>query len=52
MKIGRKSRDMFQSGDRPPTDYERAPEHDGILRELDTVVPMRDGAKLVLDVSP
>jgi putative CocE/NonD family hydrolase len=41
---------MFASGDRPPTDYERAPEHDGIIRELDVVVPMRDGTRLVLDV--
>ena len=42
--------DMFGAGDRPPTTYERAPEHEGIVRELDVVVPMRDGVKLVLDV--
>ena len=42
--------DMFGAGDRPPTTYERAPEHEGIVRELDVVVPMRDGVKLALDV--
>ena len=42
--------DVFAAGDRPPTTYERAPEHAGIVRELDVVVPMRDGVKLVLDV--
>jgi putative CocE/NonD family hydrolase len=42
--------DMFGAGDRPPTTYERAPEHAGIVREVDVVVPMRDGVKLVLDV--
>ena len=42
--------DVFAAGDRPPTTYERAPEHAGIVRELDVVVPMRDCVKLVLDV--
>jgi predicted acyl esterase len=42
--------DIFAAGDRPPTTYERAPEYKGIVRELDVVVPMRDGVKLVLDI--
>lgn len=38
------------AGDRPPCDYERAPEYDGMVRERDVAVPMRDGVKLAVDV--
>lgn len=38
------------SGERPPTEYDRKPEHEGMIRERDTTVPMRDGVNLSVDV--
>lgn len=42
--------DPFESGDSPPCDYARPVDHEGLVRDLDVVVPMRDGVRLVLDV--
>ena len=44
------ARRLGAAGDRPPTDYERAPTHDRMVRDLDTPVPMRDGVRLYVDV--
>ena len=38
------------AGDRPPGDYDRTPEFSEMTRETDTIVPMRDGVKLSVDV--
>lgn len=42
--------DPFASSSQPPTDYERSPEHDGVVPERDVMVAMRDGARLAIDV--
>lgn len=36
--------------DTPPSNYDRAPEYDRYLSELDVYVPMRDGVKICIDV--
>jgi len=41
---------MFMSGESPPADYDRPPAYDGMIRETDVIVPMRDGVKLCVDV--
>jgi predicted acyl esterase len=41
---------LGQAGDRPPTDYDRAPTHTKMVRDLDIPVPMRDGIRLYVDV--
>jgi uncharacterized protein len=41
---------LFPSSDAPPTNYERAPTYDRMLREKDIFVPMRDGLKICIDV--
>src|SRR5262249_382896 len=41
---------FFTSGDAPPSDYERAPPYEGMIRERDVTAPMRDGVKLCVDV--
>jgi uncharacterized protein len=38
------------ASDAPPTDYERAPTYEKMIRETDVYVPMRDGVKLCVDV--
>ena len=38
------------AGDRPPGDYDRAPEYTAMTRETDAAVAMRDGVKLPVDV--
>jgi len=38
------------AGDRPPGDYDRAPEFTAITRETDVAVPMRDGINLAVDI--
>jgi putative CocE/NonD family hydrolase len=38
------------AGDRPPGDYDRAPEYAEMTRETDVAVPMRDGVKLSVDI--
>jgi len=40
----------FTASDSPPSDYERAPTYETIIRETDVTVPMRDGVKLSIDV--
>ena len=34
----------------PPTDYSRAPSHEGMIADKDIAVAMRDGVKLSIDV--
>lgn len=38
------------SGDRPPSDYDRPAEYEGMKRDRDVAVPMRDGVKLSVDI--
>jgi uncharacterized protein len=38
------------AGDRPPGDYDRAPEFTSMTRETDVAVPMRDGVNLAVDI--
>ncbi|NQV55084.1 MAG: CocE/NonD family hydrolase [Rhodospirillales bacterium] len=38
------------AGDRPPAIYTRAPEHDGMIQDLDVMVAMRDDVNLCVDV--
>ena len=38
------------SGDRPPTDYDRAPTYSGMIAERDVMVRMRDGVHLCVDI--
>jgi uncharacterized protein len=38
------------ASDCPPTDYDRAPVYEKMIREIDVYVPMRDGVKLCVDV--
>ncbi len=40
----------FASGESPPTDYDRTPTYDTMIRERDVSVPMRDGVKLSVDI--
>ena len=44
------SRPLLQSADKPGADYDRAPTYSSILRDLDVMVPMRDGVKICVDV--
>src|ERR671933_2490109 len=46
----RASTRLFNSGEAPPADYERAPTYDTMIRERDVSVAMRDGMKLSVDV--
>ena len=41
---------FLTASDCPPTDYDRAPTYDKMIREIDVYVPMRDGVKLCIDV--
>ena len=41
---------FFSASDCPPTDYDRAPVYEKMIREIDVYVPMRDGVKLCIDV--
>jgi len=40
----------LQTGDSPPTTYDRAPAYDGMIAEQDVAVAMRDGVKLSVDI--
>lgn len=40
----------FPSGSQPPTAYDRPAEFDGIIREKDVAVAMRDGVHLAVDI--
>jgi predicted acyl esterase len=41
---------FLAASDCPPTDYDRAPTYEQMIRETDVQVPMRDGVKLCVDV--
>ena len=41
---------IFMSSESPPTDYDRPPTHDRMIRDIDVYVPMRDGVKLCVDI--
>lgn len=41
---------FLAASDCPPTDYDRAPSYEKMIRETDVLVPMRDGVKLCVDV--
>ena len=41
---------FLTASDSPPTDYDRAPTYEKMIRETDVHVPMRDGVKLCVDV--
>jgi len=43
-------RELLGSSHQPHCEYERAPVCEGIVCDKDVVVPMRDGAQLVIDV--
>lgn len=38
------------TGDRPPSDYTRPPEYEGMIKDKDIAVPMRDGVNLSVDI--
>src|ERR1700752_4023150 len=40
----------LQSPDRPGPIYDRPPEHSDILRDVDVMVPMRDGVQICADI--
>src|SRR3974390_3047377 len=40
----------LSSSDAPPTDYDRAPQYQKMIRETDVFVPMRDGVKVCVDI--
>ena len=42
--------EVFQSGNQPPTSYHRPPEYDGIIRQKDETVAMRDGVPISVDI--
>ena len=41
---------FLSAPDCPPTDYDRAPVYEKMIRDIDVYVPMRDGVKLCVDV--
>ena len=41
---------LLQSPDHPGPAYDRAPEFADITREVDVMVPMRDGVKICVDI--
>jgi len=49
-QTGSSQTELFSAGDRPPTDYSRAPTFAGMVKERDVMVKMRDGVKLCVDV--
>ena len=40
----------LSSSEAPPTDYDRPPTYQGMVREIDVYVPMRDGVKVCVDI--
>src|SRR5665213_1925673 len=42
--------EVFQSGNQPPTRYHRPTQYDGIVREKDVAVAMRDGVSISVDI--
>jgi predicted acyl esterase len=41
---------LLSSSEAPPTDYDRAPAYERMIRDTDVYVPMRDGVTLCVDV--
>ena len=41
---------LAQLPDTPPITYDREPEYDHFVSDLDVYVPMRDGVKICVDV--
>jgi predicted acyl esterase len=41
---------LLMSSEAPPTDYDRAPSYEGMVRDIDVMVPMRDGVKICVDI--
>src|SRR5712691_5462080 len=48
--MGKTPSALVSAGDRPPTDYDRPPTHSKMARDMDVMVPMRDGVKLCVDI--
>ena len=46
----KQSHPLLQSVDNPGASYDRAPTYSSILRDLDVMVPMRDGIRICADV--
>src|SRR5438445_13300785 len=44
------SRALLQSAENPGPDYDREPAYSSIDRDMDVMVPMRDGVKICVDV--
>ena len=44
------SRPLLQSADNPGSSYHREPTISAIARDMDVMVPMRDGVKICVDV--
>ena len=44
------SRPLLMSSEAPPTDYDRAPSYERMVRDIDVMVPMRDGVKICVDI--
>ena len=42
---------LVSSGENPPTAYRREPTYQGMVKERDVYVPMRDGVKLCIEIS-
>ena len=49
-KAGESKAPLVSSGENPPTAYRREPTYQGMVKERDVYVPMRDGVKLCIDV--
>ena len=50
MSEGKITSELVSAGDRPFTDYRREPTFSKMSREMDVMVPMRDGVKICVDV--
>ena len=47
---GESSRPLLQSAENPGSNYNREPTFGAIARDMDVMVPMRDGIKICVDV--
>ena len=43
-------RALLMSSEAPPNDYDRAPSYEGMIRDTDVYVSMRDGVKICVDI--
>ncbi|MGN6749442.1 MAG: CocE/NonD family hydrolase, partial [Xanthobacteraceae bacterium] len=50
MNVGASSPNLLQSPDSPGPAYDRTPQYSDITRDLDVMVPMRDGVQICVDV--